>query len=83
MTDHLYRQIEEEHVNIDSLRDYAVLDGERLEVLWADRDRLRAAYEFLLPYVHVDIRAQALAIYELEPTPLEKYIGELGSRDQP
>jgi hypothetical protein len=39
---------------------------------------LRAAYEFVLPYVHVDIRAQALAIYEPQPTPMEKHIGELG-----
>lgn len=69
-------------MSIESLRGYAVLDGERLEDLWADRDRLRAAYEFLLPYVHIDIRVQALAIYNPEPTPLEKYIGSLGA-DQP
>jgi hypothetical protein len=68
-------------VNIDSLRGYAALDGERLEALWADRDRLRAAYEFVLPYVHVDIRAQALAIYEPEQTPLEKHIGSLGNSE--
>lgn len=76
-------QEEAPKMNIDSLRDCAVLDGQRLEALWADRDRLRAAYEFVLPYLHVDIRAQALAIYEPEPTTLEKYIGEFGSRDQP
>lgn len=70
-------------MNIESLRGIAVLDGERLEALWMDRDELRAAYEFLLPYVHVDIRAQALAIYDPQPTMLEKHIGEMGLRDQP
>jgi hypothetical protein len=43
--------------------------------------QLRAAYEFVLPYVHVDIRAQALAIYEPEQTPLEKHIGSLGNSE--
>jgi hypothetical protein len=41
---------------------------------------LRAAYEFVLPYLHVDIRVQALAIYEPQPTPLENYIGSLGAK---
>ena len=32
-------------MNIESLRDYAVLDGERLQALWEDRDRLREGLE--------------------------------------
>lgn len=43
----------------------------------------REALLFVLPYVHVDIRAQALAIYSIPQTPLEKHIGELGLQDQP
>ena len=31
--------------DLDRLRDYAVLDGERLAQLWAEIDRLRALVE--------------------------------------
>jgi hypothetical protein len=45
-------------------------------------NRCREAYQFVLPYLHLDIREQALRIYDLPQTPLEDYIGSLGA-DQP
>ena len=45
---------------------------------WAAADRieqLEAAFNYMLPYVHVDIRAQALVMMQ---SPLENYIGSLG-----
>lgn len=51
------------------------------QALQEELAQIRAAYEFVLPYLHVDIRAQALAIYEPKPTPLENYIGSLRSEE--
>lgn len=57
--------------------------GQGLDIANEEKENLQRALDYVLPYVHVDIRDKALQIARGEgQTPLEDYIGSLGA-DQP